>query len=86
MRPTQHPSNNDVLRPPAGMSNEECRPLPITRVLFDSGMPAVWSFWQPTEAERAAIAAGAAIRLSAIGLTHPPVALGVDGVEESGNG
>lgn len=81
MRPTQHPSNNDVLRSPPGMTVEECRPLAITRVKYGDGTPAVWSFWQPTDAERAAIAGGAAIRFEAIGHTHPPILLSVDGVE-----
>lgn len=82
MNPVQHSSNNDVLRPPEGMSREECRPLPITRVKFNNGMPAVWSFWQPNDEERAAIARGASVRLSTMGMTHPPVHIGVDGVEE----
>ena len=82
MRPVQHPSNNAVLSPPPGMTPEQCQPLPITRVLFDSGFPGVWSYWQPSDAERAAIAAGAPVRLSAIGNTHPPVSLHVDGVDE----
>ena len=83
MKPVQHSSNNDILRPPPGVSNEECRPLAITRVMFDNNVPAVWSYWQPSDAERAAIAAGASVRLSAWGITHPPVHIGVDGVEES---
>lgn len=82
MNPTQHPSNNDVLRAPPGVSIEQCRPLAITRVAYEDGTPAVWSFWRPSEAEKAAIAAGATVRLSAIGQTHPPVHVGVDGVEE----
>lgn len=82
MHPTQHPSNNAVLRPPEGASNEECRPLAITRVQYEGGMPGVFSYWQPSEAEKAAIAAGALVRFSAWGTTHPPVHIGVDGVEE----
>lgn len=81
MKQIQHPSNNDVLRPPPGMSIEECRPMAITRVNYMTGMPGVWSYWQPTEAERVAIAAGAPIRLEFIGRTHAPVYVGVDGVE-----
>lgn len=84
MRPIQHPSNNDVLRAPPGASVEQCRPLPITRVMFDSGIPAVWSYWQPSDAERKAIATGASIRFSVYGLQHPPMHIGVDGVEEAG--
>lgn len=83
MRPTQHPSNNDVLRAPPGMTTEECRPLAITRVLFSNGVPAVWSYWQPSEAERQAIAAGAPVRLSCYGSFYPPMHVGVDGVEEA---
>lgn len=79
MRPTQHPTNNDVLRPPPGVSHEDCKPLAITRVTYDNGMPAVWSFWQPSAQERAAIAAGAPVRLSCWGRTHPPVLLDVYG-------
>lgn len=82
MRPTQHPSNNAVLRPPEGATNEECRPLAITRVQYPNGMAGVESFWEPSEAERAAIAAGAKVRFSSWGNTHPPVWIGVDGVNE----
>jgi hypothetical protein len=82
MNPTRHPSNNSVLAPPPGVSAEECGALPITRVMFPNGMPAVWSYWQPTEAERAAIAAGAPVRLSCWGLTHPPIALHVSGAAD----
>ena len=82
MRPTQHPSNNDVLGAPPGVAIEQCRPLYITRVMFDSGIPAVWSYREPSPEERAAIAAGAPVRLSCWGMTHPPVSIGVDGVEE----
>jgi hypothetical protein len=80
MTPTQHPSNNDVLRAPPGATVDECRPLAITRVQYDNGTPGVWSFWRPSEAERAAIASGALIQLCALGHTHPPVAVMVDGV------
>jgi hypothetical protein len=84
MRPTQHASNNDVLRAPSGMSIEECTPLAITRVKYSDGMPGVWSYWRPTEQERAAIAGGALVRVGALGHTHPPIHLGVDGVEGEG--
>lgn len=82
MNPIQHKSNNDVLAAPPGVPIEECAPLAITRVRFSNGMPAVWSFWQPTEAERKAIAAGAPVRMSCWGRTHPPIALHVDGAED----
>lgn len=79
MNPVQHRSNNDVLAPPRGATSAECRPLPITRVQFSDGVQGVWSYWQPTDAERALIAVGAPVRISVIGLTHPPLHVGVDG-------
>lgn len=84
MRPTQHPSNNDVLRAPPGVSIEECTPLAITRVQYADGLPGVWSYWRPTDEERAAIASGALVRLGVLGMTHPPMHLGVDGVSNEG--
>lgn len=82
MRPTQHPSNNDVLRAPPGVPIEECTPLAITRAQYPDGQPVVQSFWRPTDAERAAIAGGALILFQCWGRTHPPMYLGVDGVQE----
>lgn len=80
MRPTQHTSNNDVLRPPRGASADECRPLPITRVLYQpSNMPAVVSYWQPTPEQLALLNAGRPVWLSVMGSTHPPMAIGVEG-------
>lgn len=80
MTPIQHPSNNDVLRPPPGASIEECRPLAITRV-EDAGVHGVISFWQPSDAERTAIAAGKPLYIYTLGRTHPPLHLGVEGIE-----
>jgi hypothetical protein len=84
VRPTQHRSNNDVLSAPPGMDVEACRPLAITRVQYSDGTPGVWSYWHPTDEERAAIASGALVRLGVLGVTHPPMHLGGDGVENEG--
>jgi hypothetical protein len=81
MRFTQHPTNNAVLGAPPGVGIDDCRALPITRVEFPDGAPGVQSFWRPTDAERAAIAGGALVLFQCWGRTHPPVYLGVDGVE-----
>lgn len=82
MRPIQHPTNNAVLGAPPGVAIEDCKALAITRVVFEgSGAPAVRSYWQPSEAERRALAAGAPVCLQVWGTTHPPVALLVDDVE-----
>jgi hypothetical protein len=83
MRFVQHHTNNAVLGAPPGVSSDNCRALPITRVQYQDGTPAVQSFWQPSAAERAAIVAGAPILLQVWGVTHAPLYVGVDGVEEA---
>jgi hypothetical protein len=80
LNPTQHPSNTTILHPPPGVPNDVCRPLAITRFTYGDGSHAVSSYWRPTDAERAAIAAGALVCFTAQGSTHPPVLLTVDGV------
>lgn len=79
MNPTQHPSNNDVLRPPAGASVDECRALPITRVVYGETTPAVISYWKPSAEQLRLLNTGAPVWLSVLGMTHPPMAIGVDG-------
>lgn len=83
MNPVQHPSNNDVLGAPPGVSIEECRPLAITRVRYrmpnGGAIPGVVSYWQPTAEQLALLNEGKPVYLSAWGATHPPVVLGVDG-------
>lgn len=79
MRPTQHPSNNDVLRAPPGVPIEECVPLAITRAVTPDGQQLVFSYWELSDEERKAIAAGAKVAFSCWGTTHPPVCIGVDG-------
>lgn len=76
---TQHQSNNDVLAAPPGMTVEQCRPLPITRFVYDDGTPGTASYWKPTPQEIAMIVQGCAVRVMTIGRTHPPLSLGVDG-------
>jgi len=75
----QHPSNNAVLGAPPGMPIDECNALPITRITYACGTPAVVSYWMPTPAELALMNEGRAVRLSVLGTTHPPLMLGVDG-------
>lgn len=75
----QHPTNNAVLGAPPGVPIDECNALPITRILYSDGTPAVISYWKPTPLELALLTSGAPVRLSVLGLTHPPLMLGVDG-------
>ena len=75
----QHPANNDVLGAPPGTPIDECAALPITRIQYSDGTPAVASYWRPTADELALLNQGLAVRLTVLGTTHPPVMLGVDG-------
>lgn len=76
----QHHSNNDVLGAPPGVPIDECHALPITRVIWqDTGGHGVVSYWLPTPDELALLNSGAAVRLTVLGRTHAPLALGVDG-------
>lgn len=79
MRPTQHPSSNDVLRAPPGVDIDRCAPLFITRYQFADGTLGVASFWQPTPEELALLNAGKPVRLTFDAPTHFPVYVGVDG-------
>jgi len=77
MRHMQHPSNNDVLGAPPGVPIEECGALPITRVEYAGGLPAVVSFWRPSPDELAALNRGDPVFLSIMGRTHAPLYVGV---------
>jgi hypothetical protein len=85
MKPIQHPSNNDVLGAPKGMSAEECSSLFITRVKYAPpslsipAVNAVISFWQPSLAQLELLNAGKPIFISVLGTTHPSLSIGVDG-------
>lgn len=80
MQRHQHHTNNDVLGAPPGTPIEECNALPITRVIWaDTGNHGVISYWMPSDDERKLIAAGQPVRLMVLGVTHPPLLLGVDG-------
>ena len=79
MNKHQHHTNNAVLGAPAGWDQGQlpCSALPITRTECD-GIPAVVSYWRPSENELAILAGGGSIALWVIGSTMPPVMLAVD--------
>lgn len=70
MKPADFPLANVTLQPPEGMS--DCVPLPVCAT---DGT--ITSIWEPTDEERAAIAAGGRIALTVWGNAHPPVGIGV---------
>ena len=77
MDPIRHHSNNVALRPPEGVSEEECQTLYATRGTVE-GRPCIWSFWQPTPDELTALSEGKPVLLGMWGDNHPPVYLGVE--------
>ena len=56
--------------------------LPIRQELCPVNGPMMVSSWQPTPREAEAIAAGAPIYLTVLGVAHPPVMLEVGKVPE----
>lgn len=81
MKRTQHPTNNAVLGAPPGIGIENCTALPITRVVFQDGDQACVSFWSPSAEELTLLNSGRSVRLCALGTTHAPLSIGVDGDE-----
>jgi hypothetical protein len=79
MNKHQHHTNNAVLGAPKDWDQAQlpCDALPITRIEVE-GMPAVVSYWKPSENELAMLAAGGSIGLTVLGVTMPPVMLAVD--------
>lgn len=76
---------NDELAPPHGMSDEDCYSLPIERKeqVLPTGVkvPTVTSFWSPSPEELEALKNGGLVVLTIVGVTHPPVMVGVGEVE-----
>lgn len=73
MNPVDFPQANRTFTKPEGWTDLECSPLRV----HDTGQELI-SCWQPTDEERAAIAAGAPIWLSVCGHGHPPVILSAE--------
>ncbi len=77
MRPGSIENYTRDLGRPTGWEERHCGSLPIRDVVDPDIGPQMVSDWIPDAAERAAIAAGAPVRLSVCGVVHPPVAVGV---------
>lgn len=79
MRVTQHPTSNAVLGSPAGMTHDECRAAPITRIEYSDGTPAIATYWEPSANERALIASGGRVRVEILGGVMPPMLVTAEG-------
>lgn len=82
MKPTAFPQSNLRLLPPAGVSREDCVDLDV----YADGTYCI-SRWEPSDAERVAIAAGEPVWLWVhSGRTQPPVALTTEDPWAAGGG
>lgn len=74
-----HHTNNTVLGAPTGADQPQlpCDALPVTRIEV-AGMPAVVSYWKPSENELEILVGGGSIALTVLSVTMPPVMLSVD--------
>jgi hypothetical protein len=79
MRAIQHPTSSNVLTPPA--DRPDVRPIPVTRARYN-GRAGVVSVWQPSDADKLAIATGnPIIAFLEVGDYVPPHALAVLGAD-----
>lgn len=84
MNPIQHPTNNKVLGAPPDWDQSKgyCNALPITKLENDTRLSLV-SFWRPSAAELKALNEGHPLMLWIHSAAHPPVSLGVEGVDDA---
>ena len=80
MKPVELENPDVVLRGPADMP--ECCDLTAIMV-SENGYPGFVSLWKPSQSELAALMKGGTVAIHIVGMSHPPVALGV--MDISGN-
>lgn len=78
MKPITTPFTSGVFKLPGGTEEND---LPVEKTTDHDGAPCIRTTWEPTEAERKALAEGANIYLIVWGTGTPPVAVGVEGEE-----
>lgn len=81
MKPVDFEQSNLSMRPPEGWTEEQCGVLPVCHVrvpVEDSVVNGFVSCWQPTDQERADIAAGKPVWLTVLGEGQPPVNVGTE--------
>ena len=74
MKPVKLENPDVVLRGPADMP--ECGDLTAIMV-SENGYPGFVSLWKPSQAELAALMKGGTVAIHIVGMSHPPVAVGV---------
>lgn len=79
MKPVRTADTNRTFKLPGGTEEND---LPLVATEDHEGYAVLVSIWEPTDAERIAIQMGAPIRLTVWGVSTPPVAIGVEGINE----
>lgn len=83
MRPVEFVGQTILFGPPEGWDQArdgKCVVLPV-KVESDGQNQSAVSYWKPSREELAALIAGAAVRLSIVGM-QPPVWIAVEHIEE----
>ena len=74
MKPVELEDPDIVLRSPEDMP--ECGNL-TAHIVYENERPGIVSLWKPSLAEFVALMKGGAVTLHIVGMSHPPVAIGV---------
>lgn len=51
MKLTQHSTNNAVFGAPPGVSAEQCKPAPATKMSYENGQRSIRTYWRPSADE-----------------------------------
>lgn len=78
MVPASFDESNAVLGKPEGMTDEQCPPLSVLRVMSSDSIPLVISCWKLTKEEVEELLKTGRLWLIIYGMTMPPVALTVN--------
>lgn len=70
MYPLKLTDVNLTLGPPAGWTEEQCRTIDAYSGRYDDGTPYVTTAWQPTEADKKAVAEGRPVYLQFVGVLN----------------
>jgi hypothetical protein len=80
MQVVKHSSTNSVMTPHKSVAehfDQDVPPAPITKTRVRN-MPAMKTYWKPTEVELANLLAGGHVVLTVFGNQHPPVTVTVE--------
>lgn len=77
MNPINHKSANLLLTKPDELTDEQCISITGEKVIFDDGTYGINTYWKPTPTELIALNSNHCVKLTILGVSHPPVAVNV---------